>query len=59
MAAASSAWLSWGVAGQTTTRPGTWAYHASSDWECWAAEERHMPIGWRTVSGTRAWPPNM
>jgi hypothetical protein len=36
-----------------------WAYQASSDWECWAAEERHMPIGSRATSGTRPWPPNM
>ena len=59
MAARSSVWLSTGVAGVTTTSPGMWVYQASSDWLCWAADERHMPIGWRTTSGTRAWPPNM
>ena len=36
-----------------------WAYHASSDCECWAAEERQMPIGSRMTIGTRACPPNM
>ena len=29
------------------------AYQASSDCECCAADERHMPIGSRTTSGTR------
>jgi hypothetical protein len=35
------------------------AYHASSDCECCAADERHIPIGSRTTMGTAVWPPNM
>ncbi len=59
MAARSSPATSAGVEGSTTTRPGTWVYHASSDWECCAAEERHIPTGSRTTMGTLACPPNM
>ena len=55
----SSPLLSAGVDGMTTTRPGMCVYHDSSDWECWAADERHMPTGSRATSGTFDCPPNM
>ena len=59
MAVFNSPLLSAGVDGITTTRPGICVYQDSSDWECWAAEERHMPTGSRATNGTRVWPPNM
>ena len=59
MAAFNSPLLSAGVAGTATTRPGICVYQASRDCECWAADDRHIPIGSRTTRGTRAWPPNM
>jgi hypothetical protein len=51
--------LSCGVDGHTTTTPGRCANQLSSDCECCAADESQMPIGMRTTSGTRPWPPNM
>ena len=59
MADLRSAWLSAGVAGATTTSPGTCTHQASVDWLCCAAQPFWMPIGMRTTSGTRAWPLNM
>ena len=48
-----------GVAGATTFRPGTCAYHTSRFCECVAASCWPPPPGVRMTSGTLTWPPNM
>jgi hypothetical protein len=48
-----------GVAGMTVFSPGMPVVIQYRDWECCAAERRPAPVEVRTVSGTRAFPPNM
>ncbi len=47
------------VAGSTTRRPGTCAYHASRLCECCAASWRPAPVAMRITTGTGNCPPDM
>ena len=59
IAARSSPYVSAGVDGMTTVRPGMCASSASRLWECWLPEERPAPNWVRTVSAICAAPPVM
>ncbi len=59
IAAFSRALPSAGVEGQATSRPGTWRYMASKEWEWVGPSWCPPPPGMRTTSGTLTWPLNM
>ena len=47
-----SPFMSAGVPGATTLRPGMWVNHDSKDCECCAADPTPLPAAQRTVIGT-------